>query len=76
MRRGWARGFTLYVAFFALTIGLRWRQLPNPTRILRGDGGAWLAARVPQTMAHLEPARAAGLGHVYRLVLPLPQRPL
>ena len=30
MRRGLALGFTLYVAFFALTIGLRWRQLGQP----------------------------------------------
>jgi hypothetical protein len=30
MRRGWVLGFTLYVAFFALTIGLRWRQLDQP----------------------------------------------
>lgn len=30
MRRGWVLGFTLYVAFFALTIGLRWGQLGQP----------------------------------------------
>jgi len=30
MRRGWVLGCTLYVAFFALTIGLRWRQLAQP----------------------------------------------
>jgi len=30
MRRGWVLGFTLYVAFFALTIGLRWRQIGQP----------------------------------------------
>ena len=30
MRRGWVLGFTLYVAFFTLTIGLRWRQLDQP----------------------------------------------
>jgi len=30
MRRGWILGFTLYVAFFALTIGLRWRQIGQP----------------------------------------------
>src|SRR6266446_6435658 len=30
MRRGWALGFTLYVAFFALTIGLRGRELAQP----------------------------------------------
>ena len=32
MRQGWALGFTLYVAFFALTIGLRWGQLGQPYR--------------------------------------------
>src|SRR5262245_50182174 len=30
MRRCWVLGFTLYVAFFALTIGLRWRELGQP----------------------------------------------
>lgn len=30
MRRGWVLGVTLYVAFFALTIGLRWRLLDQP----------------------------------------------
>src|SRR5215831_3559602 len=30
MRRCWVLGFTLYVAFFALTIALRWRQLDEP----------------------------------------------
>jgi len=30
MRRGWVLGFTLYVAFFVLTVGLRWRQLGQP----------------------------------------------
>jgi hypothetical protein len=64
MPRSWVLGFTLYVAFFALTIGLRWRQMAYPTRILRGDGSAWFAARVSQTMAHLEPAWADVLGHV------------
>ena len=38
MRRGWVLGFTLYVAFFALTIGLRWRQLrPTIHVILHGS---------------------------------------
>jgi len=30
MRRGWGLGLTLYVAFFALTIALRWCQLDQP----------------------------------------------
>ena len=30
MHRGWVLGLTLYVAFFALTIGLRWRQFDQP----------------------------------------------
>lgn len=30
MRQGWALGFTLYVVFFALTVGLRWGQLGQP----------------------------------------------
>jgi len=30
MPRCWALGFTLYAAFFALTIGLRWSQLDQP----------------------------------------------
>ena len=30
MPRGWVLGFTLYVAFFALTIGLRGRELGQP----------------------------------------------
>jgi hypothetical protein len=30
MHRGWVLGLTLYVAFFAITIGLRWRQLDQP----------------------------------------------
>ena len=31
MRRCWVLGFTLYVAFFALTIGLRWREIAQPS---------------------------------------------
>jgi hypothetical protein len=30
MHRGWVLGLTLYVAFFAVTIGLRWGQLGQP----------------------------------------------
>ena len=30
MHRGWVLGLTLYVAFFAITIGLRWRQFDQP----------------------------------------------
>ena len=30
MRRCWVLGFTLYVTFFALTIGLRWREIAQP----------------------------------------------
>ena len=30
MHRGWVLGLTLYVAFFAVTVGLRWRQFDQP----------------------------------------------
>ena len=30
MRRCWVLGFILYVTFFALTIGLRWREIAQP----------------------------------------------
>ena len=30
MHRGWILGLTLYVTFFAITIGLRWRQFDQP----------------------------------------------
>ncbi|HEY5867559.1 MAG TPA: hypothetical protein VI542_18715 [Candidatus Tectomicrobia bacterium] len=30
MHRGWVLGLTLYMAFFAITIGLRWRQVDQP----------------------------------------------
>ena len=37
MRQGWALGFTLSVAFFALTIGLGGDSLANRTGILHGS---------------------------------------
>ena len=45
MHRGWVLGLTLYMAFFAITIGLRWRQVDQPYTDFDMDHRAFAAHR-------------------------------